>query len=116
MSATVDARLGAQILHRIKRQADPTHLEAGDPFRRLHRTGPAQRPVKADAVGQIGAARRDKAKSLPHRLFPSPPLPPAPCTWGPPLPAARFRAALPCLPPRRSTLPAPADRTHGVKG
>src|SRR3546814_5085255 len=55
------------------------HLEEGDPFRRLHRTGPAQRLVKADAVGQIGDAKRDKAKSLLHRMFPSPPLPPAPC-------------------------------------
>src|SRR3546814_10212427 len=89
MTAPVDARLGAQILHRIKRQADPTHLEEGDPFRRLHRTGPAQRLVKADAVGQIGDAKRDKAKSLLHRMFPSPPLPPAPCPWGRPIPAAR---------------------------
>src|SRR3546814_12412803 len=87
--APVDARLGAQILHRIKRQADPTHLEEGDPFRRLHRTGPAQRLVKADAVGQIGDAKRDKAKSLLNRMFPSPPLPQAPCPWGRPIPASR---------------------------
>src|SRR3546814_12330080 len=105
MTAPVDARLGAQILHRIKRQADPTHLEEGDPFRRLHRTGPAQRLVKADAAGQSGAATRDTAKSLLHRMFPSPPLPPAPFPLGRPIPAPRCTAPLPFLPRRRSTFP-----------